>query len=180
MAIFPALRKKRLIRRIEKLRFNNEPANYYRRVEWYRPLLKSIGERCYIKCGVFIDKPQNISIGDRVSIQHNCLISGYGGVRIGNDVSIGTGSKILSSEHPYDPGILKDHPLVAKPVVIGDNVVLGANVIILGGVTVGSNVMIGAGSIVTRDVPDNCVFAGNPARLIRAIDMRQADTAGEI
>ncbi len=53
---------------------------------------------------------------------------------------------------------------------IGDNVQLGANVVIIGGVNVGNNVIVGAGSVVVKDIPDNCVVAGNPARIIRHIN----------
>lgn len=53
--------------------------------------------------------------------------------------------------------------------VIGDNVYVGANVCILGDVTIGNNVIIGAGSVVVKDVPDNCVVAGNPAKVIRML-----------
>ena len=51
--------------------------------------------------------------------------------------------------------------------IIGDNVTLGANVVIIGGITIGNNVIVGAGSVVVKDVPDNCVVAGNPAKVIK-------------
>ena len=54
--------------------------------------------------------------------------------------------------------------------VIGDNVDLGVNVVIIGGIHIGNNVVVGAGSVVVKDVPDNCVVAGNPAKIIRHID----------
>lgn len=166
-----AMQKMRLLRRIDRFRYNNDPKLFYKRVEWFRPLLKSVGEQCNMKSGVLIERAEHVSMGDRVSIQHNCFISGYGGVSIGNDVSIGCDTKILSSEHPYRGGeVFKHLPLEAKRVTIGNNVVLGAAVIILGGVTIGDNVMIGAGSVVTKDVPGNCVYAGNPARQIKTID----------
>lgn len=53
--------------------------------------------------------------------------------------------------------------------IIGDNVSLGANVTIMGGVHIGNNVVVGAGSVVVKDVPDNCIVAGNPARIIRTL-----------
>ena len=57
----------------------------------------------------------------------------------------------------------------ARPV-IGDNVTLGASVVIIGNVHIGNNVVVGAGSVVVKDVPDNCVVAGNPAKIIRYLD----------
>lgn len=59
----------------------------------------------------------------------------------------------------------------SKRPVIGDNVTLGANVTIIGDVHIGNNVIIGAGSVVVKNVPDNCVVAGNPAKVIRKMNM---------
>ena len=59
---------------------------------------------------------------------------------------------------------------ITKPIVVGDNVYIGNNVIILPGVTIGSNVVIGAGAIVSRDIPDNSVAVGVPARVIKTAD----------
>lgn len=93
-------------------------------------------------------------------------------IKMGQNVIVTAGVVILT--HDYGWGVLKKlHGEIvgsAQKTVIGDNVYIGMNTIILGGVTIGSNVVIGAGSIVSRDVPDNCVAAGNPVRVIRSID----------
>lgn len=92
-------------------------------------------------------------------------------ISIGNNVYITEGSKFIT----HDGGVLLFRDRVpdleiTKPISIGDNVYLGNNVTILPGVHIGNNVVIGAGAIVTKDIPDNTVAAGIPARVIKPID----------
>lgn len=93
-------------------------------------------------------------------------------IEIGDDVKITKGVTILT--HGYDFAVLRNiyHETIgsAGKVTIGNNVFVGMNTTILKGVTVGDNVIIGAGSLVNKDVPSNCVIAGNPARKIMSID----------
>ena len=93
-------------------------------------------------------------------------------VNIGNDVKITRGVTILT--HGYDWSVLSEtHSCVlgsAGAVSIGNNVFIGMNSTILKGVTVGNNVIIGANSLVNKNVPDNCVVAGNPAKIICSVD----------
>ena len=91
--------------------------------------------------------------------------------RLGNNVHITDGVKFIT----HDGGTLLYRHLIpdleiTKPIVVGDNVYIGNNVIILPGVTIGSNVVIGAGAIVSRDIPDNSVAVGVPARVIKTAD----------
>ena len=80
---------------------------------------------------------------------------------------------MLATEyHPEDPATR--HTLLTKPIVIGSNAWLGANVTVLAGVTIGENAIIAAGSVVTKDVPDNMVVAGTPAKVIREINQKTA------
>lgn len=71
--------------------------------------------------------------------------------------------------HPIDPELRKAEWEQALPIVIGNNVWIGGNVVILGGVTIGDNTVIGAGSVVTKDIPANCVAVGNPCKVQRMI-----------
>ncbi|OHA07303.1 MAG: hypothetical protein A2934_00435 [Candidatus Sungbacteria bacterium RIFCSPLOWO2_01_FULL_47_10] len=136
----------------------------------YKQVLKRVGISLFVSPGVFLNEPENMVIGDNVSIQHFCFISAYGGVKIGSDVSIAMGTKIFSSSHPYsDPEIkIKYGKLIRNPVEIGNNVWLGAGVIITGGMRVGSGVVVGAGSVVTKDLKDDGVYAGVPAKFIKS------------
>lgn len=135
----------------------------------YKRLLKRMGLGVDIFSAVFISEPGNIEIGSNVTIHEFCLISGYGGVKIGDEVSIAAGSKIFSATHPYDnPKVkIRRGGLIKAPVEIGDDVWIGANVVITPGVKIGSGAVVGAGAVVTKDLGDNCVYGGIPAKLIK-------------
>ena len=155
---------------LRKIQYNSNPKKISTRTRLYGYLFKSMGRGCKIKSGCIIEDPHMISIGSNVSIQHSCYLSGYGGITIGDDSSLGNNTRIFTTEHPYTKGIpFREQPLEICPVAIGRNVITGSGVIILGGVHIGDNVIIGAGSVVSRDVPSNCIFAGNPARKIKDI-----------
>ena len=91
-------------------------------------------------------------------------------VHIGDYVMIGPNTLITTVNHPISPKGRRAHLGIGKPVVIGSDVWIGGNVTILPGVTIGSNVVIAAGAVVTKDVPDNCIVGGVPAKLIREIE----------
>lgn len=91
---------------------------------------------------------------------------------IGNNVLIGSGCVICDSDaHPIHPSERQNHELTkSSPIIIGNDVFIGARSIILKGVTIGEGAVIGAGSVVTKDVPSMCVYAGNPAILIKKME----------
>ena len=82
---------------------------------------------------------------------------------------IGTGCYFHTAGHPVDPQLRKPWLVFNKPITVGDNVWLGAGVHVLPGVTIGENAVIGAGSIVTADIPSNCVAVGNPCKVVRML-----------
>lgn len=128
---------------------------------------------CYDRCTFFVDRGAKLSIGDNVGMSQAALIC-HQSITIGNFVKIGGGVKIYDTDfHSLDPVIRTNkNDLIHKvkaPVVVKDNVFIGAYTIILKGVTIGQNSIIGAGSVVTKSVPDNQIWAGNPARFIRAL-----------
>lgn len=108
-----------------------------------------------------------ISIGKNVFINHACSFLDMGGITVGDNVLIGPKVNLVSENHPIDPTQRKS--LIGKPIVIKNNAWIGAGATILPGITVGENSIVAAGSIVTKDVPDNCIVAGNPAKQIKAI-----------
>ncbi|MDT8346313.1 MAG: acyltransferase [Flavobacteriaceae bacterium] len=114
-----------------------------------------------------------IRIANNVRINNNfSLIANASEISIGNSVLIGYNCSISDSDfHRLSlEDRLKDDP-VSKPVKIGDNVFIGNAVIILKGVSIGENAVIGAGSVVVSDIPKNAIAVGNPARVIKSIEV---------
>lgn len=107
-------------------------------------------------------------VGREVFVNFGCTFLDQGGITLEEGVFIGPGVKLLTEYHPEQPELR--HNLSVKPVRIRRNAWLGAGAVVLPGVTVGENAIVGAGAVVTRDVADNTVVAGIPARFIRNIE----------
>lgn len=118
-----------------------------------------------ISTPVYIDRANCITIGQNVFINYGFHCVARGLIEIQDNVMIAPNVTILTTNHDYNNRSI----LFCKKVTIKKNAWLGSGCIILPGVTVGENSVIGAGSVVSKDVPDNCVFAGNPAKLIKHI-----------
>lgn len=106
-------------------------------------------------------------VGKGVFINFGCTFLDRGGITIEDDVFIAPSVQILTENHPEQPSERRN--VYAKPVVIRRGAWIGAGAIVLPGVTVGEHSIVAAGAIVTKDVPDNMIVAGNPARIIRKI-----------
>lgn len=106
-------------------------------------------------------------VGKEVFINFGCTFLDQGGITIEDGVFIGPGAKILTEGHPEEPELR--HTLQTEPVVIRRNAWIGAGAMILPGVTVGENAIVAAGAVVTKDVPDNAIVAGVPAKVLRNI-----------
>ena len=115
------------------------------------------------------DNGKNIHVGDNFFANYNVTILDTREVRIGNNVMIAPNSLITTVEHPLSPAKRRKNIGIASPVSIGDDVWIGANVTILSGVKIGNNVVIAAGAVVTKDVPDNSLVGGVPAKLIKTL-----------
>lgn len=113
------------------------------------------------------DCGKNIHIGKGVFINAGCTIQDQGGVWIGDGALIGHHATVVTLNRDFAPG--KRHDLHPSPVRIGKNVWLGANVTVLPGVTIGDGAIVAAGAAVTKDVPENTVVGGIPARVIKSI-----------
>jgi acetyltransferase-like isoleucine patch superfamily enzyme len=114
-----------------------------------------------------------IDLGDGVGMSGATLCA-QRGIRIGSRVLIGAGTIIVDTDfHPLDPALRRREPSRgdAEPIEIGDDCFLGLNVIVLKGAVIGSGAVVGAGAVVTGTVPARTVVAGNPARVVRTLDI---------
>lgn len=111
----------------------------------------------------------NIKLGRNVLINYDCVLLDTAEISIGDNTLIGPGTKIVTASHPLDAEKRRDWTVSGKPVRICEDVWIGAGAIILPGITVGARSVIGAGSVVTKDVPQDAVAAGNPCRVIREL-----------
>ena len=143
-------------------------ARVFREARW-KARLAALGEGTIIYPWVTIHNPDRVRIGARCSIAEFVHVWGGGGISIGNGVLIASHGVITSLTHDKNAACFRETTLRA-PVVIGDNVWIGAGAIILPGVTVGSGSIVAAGAVVTRDVPANAVVAGVPARLVIEVE----------
>lgn len=131
----------------------------------------SIGDYCRIKENVWLAcYGGRIDIGDHVLIGRNTVIHGHGGVAIGKWAMVGSNVVIVSASHVYwrDGEPMQTQGFAVEPVAIGENTWIGSNAVVLGGVHIGDNVVVGAGSVVTRNLESNKVYAGVPAVSIRS------------
>ena len=132
-------------------------------------LFKSVGKNVWIEPDFRCEFGKNISIGDDVYINFGCVILDCAEVSIGANTLIGPNLGIYAPNHAIDAEERIKGGCIAAPVHIGRNVWLGGDVKIMAGVTIGDNVVIGAGSIVTKNIPDNVIAVGNPCRVLRPI-----------
>jgi galactoside O-acetyltransferase len=112
-----------------------------------------------------------IKLGNNVKLNNNAsLIADEAGITVGDNTVIGVNLLVQTSDgHSLDPAHRNDGVQIHKPVIIGDNVFIGDKVTILKGVRIGENSTIGACSVVTGDIPENVVAAGNPCRVLRSL-----------
>lgn len=108
-----------------------------------------------------------IQLGKNVFINHGCSFLDMGGITIEDRVLIGPKVCLITENHPLDPSDRRS--LIAKPIVVRENAWIGAGAIILPGVTIGKNAVVAAGAVVFKDVPDNTVVGGVPARILKDI-----------
>lgn len=123
----------------------------------------------HIEPPFFCDYGTNISLGKKVFMNFNCIILDVAPVTIGNFVLFGPAVQIYTALHPVHAAERRVGLESGSPVVIGDDVWIGGGAIVCPGVSIGARSVIGAGSVVTRDIPEDVLAAGNPCRVIRSL-----------
>ena len=158
----------------DALKITSEINNKYHTPEEVRELFSKLTESeidetfglfppFYTDCG------KNIKIGKNVFINACCRFQDQGGIEIGDGSLIGHNTTIATLNHDFNPA--KRQNLTPSPVKIGKNVWIGSDCTILPGVEIGDGAIIGAGSVVTKSVPANAIAVGNPARVIKELEV---------
>lgn len=132
-------------------------------------LFGSAGSDLYIEPPFFCDYGYNIIAGENVFINYNCCILDVMPVVLGNNVMIAPNVQIYTATHPLEAKARNSGREFAKPITIGDNVWIGGGAIICPGVNIGNGSVIAAGAVVVKDVPNNVLVGGNPARVLKTI-----------
>lgn len=132
-------------------------------------LFSRSGKDVWIEPPFYCDYGGHISVGDSFYANYDCIVIDVCDVTIGNNVFFGPRVCVYTASHPLSAVVRNTGLEYGKKVSIGSNVWIGGNTVINPGVSIGSNVVIGSGSVVTKDVPDNVVAAGNPCRVLREI-----------
>lgn len=117
----------------------------------------------------FTDFGKNIHLGKNVFINAGCKFQDQGGIYIGDDALIGHNVVMATLNHEENPE--RRANLIAAPIKIGNRVWIGSNATILSGVTIGDGAIIAAGAVVTKDVEENSIVAGVPAKFIRNVNL---------
>ena len=126
-------------------------------------------ENTFINPPFYCDYSTHIEVGKNFFANYNCTIIDVAKVKIGNNCQFAPNVSIYTAGHPIHPVSRNSLYEYGISVTIGDNVWIGGNTVILPGVHIGSNTVIGAGSVVTKDIPDWVVAAGNPCRVVKQI-----------
>ncbi len=138
------------------------------RARLIKELIPAAGRGVWIEPPFYCDYGSNITLGDRVFFNFNCVVLDVCRVTIGDYTLFGPAVQIYTATHPLNAELRRAQEY-AKPIEIGSDVWVGGGAILCPGVRIGSRSVIGAGSVVTREVPEGVFAAGNPCRLIREI-----------
>ena len=155
-------------KKLQKLNFMDR-SDFDGIAETVKDLFGKTGKNCGVNPPFYCDYGSHIEVGENFFANYNCTIIDVAKVRIGSNCFMAPNVAIYTAGHPVHPDTRNSMFEYGKEVTIGDNVWIGGNTVICPGVQIGSNVVIGAGSVVTKDIPDWSVAAGNPCRVLRKI-----------
>lgn len=134
-----------------------------------KELFGSTGEKVAINPPFTCDHGDHIHVGENFFANYDCTIMDACDIRIGKNCLLGPKVSIFSVGHPVDAELRVQGLAIAKKITIGDNVWIGGNSVICPGVNIGNNVVVAAGAVVSKDIPDNVMVGGNPAKIIKRL-----------
>ncbi len=140
------------------------------RMRLIKELIPASGKDVWIEPPFYCDYGSNITLGDKVYFNFNCVVLDAAPVRVGSGVKFGPGVHFYTATHPLNAAERKLGLESGHSIEIGDDAWIGGGAIICPGVKIGARSIIGAGSVVTRDIPVEVVAVGNPCRVVRNIE----------
>lgn len=157
-------------------KYNNLPvADIDERKSLIKQIIGKTKENIHIEPSFYCDYGYNIEVGENFYSNHNLVILDCAKVKFGDNVFIAPNCGFYTACHPLDVEKRINGLEYALPITVGNNVWIGGNVVVLAGVTIGDNTVIGAGSVVTKNIPDNVVAVGNPCKVIKEINSETKD-----
>ena len=134
-----------------------------------KALLPNAGVDLWIQPPFYCDYGYNITTGEKVFFNFNCVVLDVAPVTIGSRTLFGPNVQVYTATHPLDYKVRASGLELGKPIAIGEDVWIGGSAVICPGVTIGDRSVIGAGSVVAKDIPADVFAAGNPCKVIRPL-----------
>ncbi len=149
------------------------PSDLERKNALLKEMFAEIGEDCYIETPLRANwGGRHVHFGKNIYTNFNLTLVDDTHIHVGDYCQIGPNVVLATAGHPILPELREKGYQYNAPVRIGRNCWLGAGVVVVPGVTIGDNVVVGAGSVVTRDLPDNVIAVGNPCKILREVNDR--------
>lgn len=160
----------------EQMKLINGEENRQIRRQLVEETFGTTGTGSYIEPSISFDYGFNIHVGKNFYANFNSIFLDICPITIGDNCMFGPNVQLYAATHPLHPVKRNSGLEYGKPITIGDNVWLGGGVVITPGVTLGDNVVVAAGAVVTKSFPANCVIGGNPAKIIKEIELDEKRT----
>ena len=137
--------------------------------EKLKQLITSADESTGVQAPFYCDYGYNIYVGKNFYVNFNAIFLDVCPIKIGDNCMLGPNVQLYTATHPIDPTERNSGLEYGKPITIGDNVWIGGSAVVYPGVTIGDNVVVAAGAVVVKDIPNNVVVGGNPAKILKEI-----------
>lgn len=168
----PELQKEQL-QCLDRLHAFNQlkPSDLAGKTALLREMFAEIGEDCYIELPLHTNwGGRHVHFGKGIYSNFNLTLVDDTHIYVGDYTQFGPNVVLATAGHPILPALREQGYQYNAPVRVGRNCWLGANVVVVPGVTIGDNVVVGAGSVVTKDLPDNVIAVGNPCKILREVN----------